>query len=54
LPGSINQPAFQKHRYPGVTLEEVKDRVRRFQTALGKPARLRVEEMDGRFYRISA
>jgi surface carbohydrate biosynthesis protein len=54
LPGSINQPAFQKHRYPGVTLDEVKDRVRRFQTALGKPGRLRVEEMDGRFYRISA
>ena len=53
LPGSINQPAFQKHRYPGVSLEEVRERVRRFQRALGKDARLRVEEVGGRFYRIS-
>ncbi len=54
LPGSIKQPAFHKHRYPGVTLEDVRDRVSRFQVALGKSTLLRVEEMDGRFYRISA
>jgi surface carbohydrate biosynthesis protein len=53
-PDSINQPAFQRHRYPIVTLEDVRDRVHRFQTALGKRAPLRVEEMGGRFYRISA
>jgi surface carbohydrate biosynthesis protein len=54
LPGSVKHPAFHKHRYPGVTLVDVRDRVRRFQTALGKSASIRVEEMGGRFYRVSA
>jgi len=53
LPGSINQPAFQKHRYPGVRVEEVRDRVRRFQMVRGKRPDIVVKEFGGRFFHIS-
>ncbi len=53
LPGSINQPAFQKHRYPVVTMEDIRDRVRRFQLVRGKRSNLLVEEFAGCFFRIS-
>jgi surface carbohydrate biosynthesis protein len=53
LPGSINQPAFQKHRYPGVSVEDIRDCVRRFQMVRGKRPHLVVEEFGGHFFRIS-
>jgi len=31
LPGSHNRPEFQRHRYPGLPLEEVSERLARFQ-----------------------
>jgi hypothetical protein len=54
LPGSHNRPAFQRHRYPGVPLEAIRDRVARFQKILKSGARIEVETMGGQFFRISA
>jgi len=54
LPGSHNRPAFQRHRYPGVSLEDIRDRVARFQKILKNGARIEVEAVGGPFFRISA
>jgi surface carbohydrate biosynthesis protein len=53
LPGSHNRPAFQRHRYPGVSPEAIRDRVARFQKILKRGARIEVEAMGGQFFRIS-
>jgi surface carbohydrate biosynthesis protein len=54
LPGSHNRPAFQRHRYPGVSLEDIRARVARFQKILKNGAKIEVEAMGGPFFRISA
>ena len=38
LPGSHNRPEFQRHRYPGMPLEEVAERLARFQQPAGRHA----------------
>jgi len=53
-PGSYNRPAFQRHRYPDVSLEEMQARVSRFKKILDIREELKVEQISGRFYRISA
>ncbi len=35
LPGSHNRPEFQKHRFPGISLEELQRRIDRFKLVLG-------------------
>jgi surface carbohydrate biosynthesis protein len=52
LPGSHNRPEFQRHRYPGLPLEEVSERLVRFQRLLGDRTRLAVEPVTGTIYRI--
>lgn len=54
LPGSHNKPEFQRHRYPEVSLEDVRERVRRFQRVLGRPGDLRVRLIHRQFFEISA
>ncbi len=54
LPGSKYRPEFQRHRYPGLTLEEMKERVERFQGLLGDEQPLRVELVREHIYRIVA
>jgi hypothetical protein len=53
-PGSHNRPEFQKHRYPEVSLEDIRDRMARFQQLLGSGQELRVEKWSHQFFRISA
>jgi surface carbohydrate biosynthesis protein len=54
LPGSINRPAFQRHRYPGVSLEEVRTRISRFQQILGDSSELKAEQISDQIFRLSA
>lgn len=53
LPGSHNRPEFQRHRYPGLPLPEVAQRLERFQSLLGEPrVPLAVESVTETLYRI--
>ena len=53
-PGSHNRPEFQRHRYPPVSLEDMQDRVSRFQKLLDGSPNLRVERVFDQFFRVSA
>jgi surface carbohydrate biosynthesis protein len=53
-PNSHNRPEFQKHRYPEVSLDDIRDRISRFQALLGDSRDLRVEKWYHQFFRISA
>ena len=53
LPGSHNRPEFQKHRYPGITLEAMKAKVERLQSILKDTTRLNVEQLSEVLFRIS-
>ena len=53
LPGEFNKPAFQRHRYPGIPIEELRTRLLRFQTILGYSSELKVEEISEQIFRIS-
>lgn len=52
LPGSHNRPEFQRHRYPGLPLEGVSNRLARFQRLLGDRTQLTVEPVTATIYRI--
>jgi len=54
LPGEFNKPAFQRHRYPGISIEELRARLSRFQHILGYNEKLKVEEISDQIFRISA
>jgi surface carbohydrate biosynthesis protein len=53
-PGSHNRPEFQRHRYPRVALEDLQERVSRFQELLSDSRKLKVERIFDQFFRISA
>ncbi len=53
-PGSHNKPEFQHHRYPEVSLNDMKERASRFQQLLGFSNELKVERFFDQFFRISA
>jgi surface carbohydrate biosynthesis protein len=53
LPGSRNKPEFHRHRYPEVSLEEMRARISRFQRMLGDSRELQVEKISKQFYQIS-
>ncbi len=53
-PGSHNKPEFQRHRYPAVALNDMKERTSRFQQLLGYQNELKVERFSKQFFRISA
>jgi surface carbohydrate biosynthesis protein len=46
LPGSHNRPEFQRHRYPGISQNELKERISRFQRLLGDKRLLQVEQIS--------
>jgi hypothetical protein len=53
LPGSHNRPEFQRHRYPEVSLEEIRARLSWFQQVLGDSKELKVEQISQQFFQIS-
>jgi surface carbohydrate biosynthesis protein len=52
LPGSHNRPEFQRHRYPGIPMEEFQSRMARFQRLLGDGTRIEVEPVTATIYRL--
>jgi surface carbohydrate biosynthesis protein len=48
-----NRPEFLHHRYPGVSLDEMRDCVVRFQELLGYEDPLSVKRIAGQFFKIS-
>jgi surface carbohydrate biosynthesis protein len=50
--GHLN-PEFQRHRYPGIPLEEVRARLSRFQDVLGDRTGLKVERVTDVIFHIS-
>ena len=53
LPGPHDRPEFQRHRYPGISLEELHDRIRRFQNLLGYEEELRVQQLYSHIFQIT-
>jgi len=53
IPGSHNRPEFQRHRYPAVSLEEIRARLLRFQQALGNSREIKVKQRLNQFFEIS-
>ena len=53
LPGSHKSPKFERHRYPEISIEEVRARVARFQRVLGDNGKLRVDQTGKRLFKIS-
>lgn len=45
---------FYRHRYPGISVAEMRARLRRFQEILGDTSELRVEQIFPEIFRISA
>jgi surface carbohydrate biosynthesis protein len=52
LPRSHDRPDFLKHRYPGISLEELNRRLSRFQELLGYNGELKVEKRYNRIFYI--
>jgi hypothetical protein len=52
--GSHLKPEYQRHRYPEISLEEVRRRILRFQQILGDKKELRAERIFKQSFRISA
>jgi len=53
LPRARNKPEFHRHRYPEVSLEEVRDRMSRFQLLLGDNRKVQVEQIADKFFQVS-
>jgi surface carbohydrate biosynthesis protein len=52
FPGSHAPPEFHRHRYPGITLEELGRRIRRFQEILGDRTPVSAEAITPQIFRI--
>jgi len=52
LPGSHNRPAFQRHRYPEISIEDIRSRLERFHQVLGDHGELKVERIAKQFFQI--
>jgi hypothetical protein len=53
LPGDHNKPEFQRHRFPGSTLEDMRERVARWQTVLDDRTPLQTEQIADHVFRIT-
>ena len=51
-PKSHKKPALARHNYPGISIEELRDRISRFQRVLGHENELRVDQIYKQIYRI--
>ena len=51
---SHNKTDFLRHRYPGVSKEDLQSKIAQFQEILGDRTALNVEQIFRQFYRISS
>ena len=52
FPGSHAPPEFHRHRYPGITLEELRRRIQRFQEILRDQTPITAEAITPQIFRI--
>jgi hypothetical protein len=52
LPGSHNRPEFQRHRYPGIPVDELRHRLNRIQHVLNDRTPIAVEPMTATVYHL--
>ena len=52
LPDSHNRLEFHRHRYPGISLDKVRERVSRIRKALGENERLEVDQIANEIFQI--
>ena len=52
LPDSHNRPEFHRHRYPGISLDEVRERVLRIKQALGVSEEVTVDQISSEIFQI--
>jgi surface carbohydrate biosynthesis protein len=52
FPGTHAPPEFHRHRYPGITLEELQRRIRRFQLILGDETQMNAEAVAPHVFSI--
>jgi surface carbohydrate biosynthesis protein len=53
LPGSHNRPEFQRHRYPGISLDNLRAKLNQFQQLRGNTRELKVEQISNVMFKIS-
>lgn len=53
LPGSHNRPEFQKHRYPGISLTELRKKIELIQKILKDTQEIKVEQLSQVLFQIS-
>jgi hypothetical protein len=53
LPGSHAPPRFHRHRFPGITVTDLRERLNRLQQLLGDETKLKVEKIHDQVFRIS-
>jgi hypothetical protein len=54
LPDSKYRPEFQRHRYPGLSLEDLRKRISLFQRILGDNTEIKTEQLSEFIFKISA
>ena len=54
LPGSHAPPEFHRHRYPSVSLAQLRSKIQRFQDILGDDTPIRAEKLSEKIFRIRA
>ena len=52
-PKSHKKPALARHNYPGISFEELRNRISRFQKVLGYGRKLRIDQIYKQIYQIS-
>jgi surface carbohydrate biosynthesis protein len=52
LPGSHNRPEFQRHRYPGISVEGLRARTERIQQILGDNGRLTIDRITDVMFKL--
>jgi surface carbohydrate biosynthesis protein len=50
---SHNRPDYQRHRYPEISLEDLRSRLNRFELVLGDRTELKIDQFSKQLYRIS-
>jgi hypothetical protein len=53
LPESKYRPDFQRHRYPGLSLDELRSRLSRFQQVLGDSTEIRATQISDYIFQIN-
>jgi surface carbohydrate biosynthesis protein len=53
LPETVNRPEFQQHRYPDLSLDDVRMRASHFRKLLGDGAEFRVEQLFSEIFQLS-